>query len=270
MKASLLRIKLTVLIASFMLMLSLSAFCQNTLSKVTYSCQATDLIIGSAFSGRNTLYFSASKGVYIHNDYPKENSFKQVGNLATFIKGDSEGMPVFIDLSKKELHYKTPYGHPKTSFILQESLPQIDWQIHSDTKMIGSFNCTKATGNFGGRVYDVWFTSKIPVSLGPYKLWGLPGLILEAKSRDNMVSYYFQSFDPETDDQIDIGKPQEGKEVSWEDFEVFIINKLLKAESLSTPDVRVTNDDPPADYTIERNKFTIISEYKKQRNANKK
>jgi GLPGLI family protein len=244
---------------------------QSKVSKAVYFCQ-TDVTVNETFNGKNTLYFNNSKGLYIHNDCPTENSYGSSGQpgQVAFTKGDPEGMPVFMDLGKKELYYKTPYGHPKFSFILREDLPQIDWQIHPDTKLIGSFQCTKASGTFGGRVYDVWFTPEIPASLGPYKLWGLPGLILEAKSRDNMVRYSFQSFHPETEEEVALEKPQIGKEISWEGFELFIINRLLSVESLSTPDVKGTNHDPPADYTIEREKFTIISEYKKQRNAKNK
>jgi len=261
-----------VILSSILLFQSLSLiYGQSKVSKAVYFCQ-TDVTVNEAFNGKNTLYFNSSKGLYVHNDCPAENSYGNSGQpgKVAFIKGDPEGMPVFMDLDEKELYYKTPYGSPKVSFILREDLPQIDWQIHPDTKMIGSFQCTKATGTFGGRVYDVWFTPEIPVSLGPYKLWGLPGLILEAKSRDNMVCYSFQSFRPETDKEVVLEKPQLGKEVSWEAFESFIINKLLEVESLSTPDVKITNNDPPPNYTIERSKFKILSEYKQQRDTNKK
>ena len=34
---------------------------------------------------------------------------------------------------------------------------------------------------FSGREWNVWFTEEIPVSLGPWKLNGLPGIILQAE-----------------------------------------------------------------------------------------
>lgn len=59
---------------------------------------------------------------------------------------------------------------------------RIDWQLHDEYKMIGKYKVQKATAEhprseFGQTI--VWFTTAIPVSGGPERLWGLPGLILE-------------------------------------------------------------------------------------------
>jgi len=66
----------------------------------------------------------------------------------------------------------------------------ISWELLNETKKINSFNCQKARGNFRGRTYTVWFTNDIPVSLGPWKLNGLPGLILEATDSLNQFQYF--------------------------------------------------------------------------------
>ena len=47
------------------------------------------------------------------------------------------------------------------------------------TKKIGNFLCQKAVSNFRGRDYVAWFAKDIPVHAGPWKFYGLPGLILE-------------------------------------------------------------------------------------------
>ncbi|MCY1635974.1 GLPGLI family protein, partial [Marinifilum sp. D737] len=38
--------------------------------------------------------------------------------------------------------------------------------------------CKMATCNFAGRNYQAWYTIEIPISDGPYKFKGLPGLIV--------------------------------------------------------------------------------------------
>jgi GLPGLI family protein len=219
---------------------------------------------GSVHDGANTLYFDHEKALFVHNDFPTADKYVEKGTAVAYIKGDSEGLPVFIHLKEKYLYYKSEYAAPPGEiFIFKETLPQIAWTMGTEQKVIGNYQCMAASGTFGGRIYDVWFTPEIPVSLGPYKLGGLPGMILEAASRDGKVSYQFVSYQNSCDRAIE--RPLKGREMSWDTFEKFVIGKLLKAESLSTPTAQATNDDPPADYEIERNKFTIIGRYKAKR-----
>ena len=54
----------------------------------------------------------------------------------------------------------------------------IDWSVDERDTVICGYNCNMATTSYAGRRYVAWFTSEIPVSEGPYKFNGLPGLIL--------------------------------------------------------------------------------------------
>jgi GLPGLI family protein len=71
----------------------------------------------------------------------------------------------------------------------------ISWELLNETKNINSFSCQKAIGNFRGRTYTVWFTNDIPVSLGPWKLNGLPGLILEATDSLNQFQFFAEKIE---------------------------------------------------------------------------
>lgn len=69
-----------------------------------------------------------------------------------------------------------------TEYIYNEPVPDIGWQLNlNESDTILSHQCYKATACFRGRSYEVWFTLEIPVQTGPWKLHGLPGLILKAK-----------------------------------------------------------------------------------------
>ncbi|MGI4762248.1 MAG: GLPGLI family protein [Janthinobacterium lividum] len=65
-----------------------------------------------------------------------------------------------------------------------------NWKLEQTTSTIMGYKCQKATTNFGGRKYEAWFTREIPVSDGPYKFSGLPGLIV--KIYDLRKSYDFE------------------------------------------------------------------------------
>lgn len=84
-------------------------------------------------------------------------------------------------------------------YLAESKLEKIDWQISSSTKKIGAFNCQKAIGSFGGRIYTVWFAADLPFQNGPFKLWGLPGLILEAEDSKKEVKFLFKEINKETD-----------------------------------------------------------------------
>ncbi|TRT95358.1 MAG: GLPGLI family protein [Microcystis aeruginosa Ma_AC_P_19900807_S300] len=76
-------------------------------------------------------------------------------------------------------------------YLITESLPNINWKILNETKQIGGYPCQKAMGTCGGRNYIVWFTTSLPVPFGPWKLNGLPGLILEASDEKSYISFDF-------------------------------------------------------------------------------
>lgn len=70
-----------------------------------------------------------------------------------------------------------------------EQMPIQDWVIHKDTLMILGYCCQKATCTFRGREYTAWFSIDIPLSNGPWKFGGLPGLILKVFDMERLFVY---------------------------------------------------------------------------------
>lgn len=54
-----------------------------------------------------------------------------------------------------------------------------NWHIETETALIQGKKCQLATVEYKGRNYNAWFTNEIPISEGPYKFGGLPGLIVK-------------------------------------------------------------------------------------------
>lgn len=75
-------------------------------------------------------------------------------------------------------------------FLYTESMERPIWDILPGDTLIHDYPCQKAQTSFRGRTWTVWFTPSIPASEGPWKLHGLPGLILKAQDRTGDFSFY--------------------------------------------------------------------------------
>ena len=130
---------------------------------------------------------------------------------------DSIGCVVFKDLKNQKICVRSFfYG---IAYLTEEpKLPTIKWDILNEYLKIGNYNCQKASTRFRGRNYTAWFTKEIPVSDGPWKLQGLPGLIIEAADDTGEVKYLFNSIEINSPVMIDINPPTDGKKVDFETY----------------------------------------------------
>ena len=64
-----------------------------------------------------------------------------------------------------------------------------EWELCDSTKTVIEYACQLAKCDYRGRTWFAWFSFDIPISEGPWKLCGLPGLILEAYDSHNDYHY---------------------------------------------------------------------------------
>lgn len=139
------------------------------------------------------------------------------------------------------------------------------WNLQNESKKIGKFTCYKATTQFRGREYIAWYTPEIPLPYGPWKLQGLPGLILEAYDSSQEIYYYFRSVEYPTTNKtpIDFVKKSEKKPIKWLDRKGYIqfCNDYLQKmyEKMLIADKESPNNNPSEKGTIEKN-FKEITE----------
>lgn len=75
-------------------------------------------------------------------------------------------------------------------YVYDEPVVEMKWDIVEDsTKNILGYECIMTTVDYHGRKWTAWFSPEIPVIAGPWKLVGLPGLILEAIANGNQYSF---------------------------------------------------------------------------------
>lgn len=78
----------------------------------------------------------------------------------------------------------------KTEYSYTDDMNTQEWQLKNDTMIVMGYLCYKAVCQWRGRNYEAWFTPDIPVSEGPMKFAGLPGLIM--KVSDNMQEWIYE------------------------------------------------------------------------------
>jgi GLPGLI family protein len=105
--------------------------------------------------------------------------YKSTPNKYTVYINYPENKTTVIDNAKGTLKY----------FEYIENFEISKWTILDETMQILSHTCKKATCRFRGRDYIAWYAIDIPISRGPYKFAGLPGLIMKIADTENSYSF---------------------------------------------------------------------------------
>lgn len=135
-------------------------------------------------------------------------------------------------LNEKELYSK--------KFLIQDNLDNKDWELSKESKTIGEYVCFRAIWRSPRPIVEgdkddssqlrseadeiiAWYTPQIPVQNGPTKYDGLPGLILEVQQGNQKFVCTKIVLNP--DESIVIEKPNKGKKVSQEEFDIILEEK---------------------------------------------
>ncbi|MEO6820120.1 MAG: GLPGLI family protein [Ginsengibacter sp.] len=152
------------------------------------------------------------------------------------------------DLTREEYFYFTKENkliiqqHLINTYLVEEPTYHIDWRISNDTMSFEGIHCRKASAHFKGRNWIVWYTTELPFQSGPWKLNGLPGLIIDAHDDKNQVKFEFAGMEMIQDDPIKVAEKNdkierdaqlpEGffdiKDISSEEKEIKLPGKSIK------------------------------------------
>ncbi|MDB2385447.1 GLPGLI family protein, partial [Polaribacter sp.] len=159
--------------------------------------------------------------------------------------GSGNGSIYFKNIQEKRYAHKTEIQGKV--FLVKDKLPNIDWQLTSETKNIGQYTCYKAT--FTEEVEKrkmsivndepkeeitkeiktttAWYTPQIPISNGPDDYQGLPGLILEINDGKTVMICSEIIMNPS--EKVTITEPTKGKQV---DEKTYVEIQRKKSEEM--------------------------------------
>ena len=111
-------------------------------------------------------------------------------------------------------------------YIYEDTLYAQNWVIQDSSKLILGHECQKAVCHYRGHCWTAWFAMDIPITDGPWKLCGLPGLIMEATTEDNSHAFKLLGMEKVSKEPIVFSKTYVGNNK----FEKTTFEKFLKEQ----------------------------------------
>lgn len=172
----------------------------------TYTQKADTLKSGKVINHNMLLFVGKDASLYtsydkIRHEVAEDQKFRaMIANRA----GSNKPVAFVTDANATNWMYRTSYFYfaqenrffgkefiSLQSYLYEEKVPEIKWQIAKDTASFSGVHCQKAIATFEGKNWTAWFAPSLPFRYGPWKLNGLPGLIIEAydESKDTWFRF---------------------------------------------------------------------------------
>ncbi len=223
------------------LLVNTASYSQNVLAKVTYFFEkniGTGPLITEA-----ELFINNESSDFIWSNFKRTRPFKPEdfglpsGTPITVMNTEKlpDTLNIYTDFKNNKLYETDKLVGQK--YVVWENRMKINWLITNEQKKIDNYIVTKATGKFRGRNYTAWFTTEIPVNAGPWKLNGLPGLIMEAEDDANAIKLKVLKIEMNTSEVRKhlFGIPQQGILISLKEYveKENLMRKTLKSSATS-------------------------------------
>ena len=191
---------------------AIAAVAQNNLA-VEYDVTTRDSYSGNAYTQKMTLVASPEKSLYFNkmslyvdscSSTPEGKAKLREIQMKAWRVVQPDGSitydgrklglapdkTIYLYVSKESEHRQMSVYDLKSDELWRydEPIYEMEWTIMEDSiKNILGFECIMAQTDYHGRTWKVWFSPEIPVHDGPWKLHGLPGMILNADGGDGFV-----------------------------------------------------------------------------------
>ncbi len=113
---------------------------------------------------------------------------EQIGEAAMNGKlSNGEFMTIFKNYPKGKLTHTEKICMDWFSY--EEDMPDLKWELTDSVANILGYECQSAKCSFRGRNWTAFYTVDIPIMDGPWKLYGLPGLIMKASDGEGYYNF---------------------------------------------------------------------------------
>ena len=112
------------------------------------------------------------------------------------------------------------------TFRVTRERPTYEWRIGTEQAQHLGYTVMRATAEYDSTRVEAWFTPQIPVPGGPASYGGLPGMILVVSLNDGQTQYQATEVALQELEAGLIVPPEEGDEVSYEEFEQLVKERI--------------------------------------------
>lgn len=173
--------------------------------RVSYDVESHYGASGTPYVKKDKMFSEIGRDVchsYIEREWNNEVKYN-LGYEKNGMRGTNAMQALYSNIGEVFIGY--PRGKNTVIYSLdvlgtykyEESMPKLKWTITDERFDTLDYRCTMATCTYAGREYRAWFIEDIPVSYGPWKLHGLPGLIIKAETVDGDYRFVLSGIDTE-------------------------------------------------------------------------
>jgi GLPGLI family protein len=124
-------------------------------------------------------------------------------------------------------------------YVIQDSISCQNWKIKNDMKEVCGHICMNASWYDAIKEKEVivWFALDLPVSIGPDKYCGLPGIILEVNEANGAIIYTATHI-LLMEDKIEIEKPtvrKNRKVITTEEYHKIVSKYIEECKRMQRP-----------------------------------
>lgn len=239
---------LTTLLIAFFISVAFAQNPDKVLIKVRYSFTHIQDTTQKDNPYTENMLLVAGKNASVYTSYDKINRDRAVKEqLQEQIKNQagSSSMSIKIDksFSKKVSDIDYFFFAKENKFftservfnyyLVEEPSPKISWKITKDTASFSGLLCQKATTYFKGRNWIAWFAYDMPFASGPWKLNGLPGLIVEAYDDKKEVQFKFNGIENIEEESATASNNEAGMGIT--NIQIFGVGSLSFSKEIKLP-----------------------------------